>query len=462
MLFDYQHKAVSDTRAAFLNHRRVILTMPTGSGKTYTAATMVKAAAEKGRSLMWVAHRNELLDQARSSLANVGAPPEICTSIQKWNRSGGRIKRPDFIVIDEAHLSIAETYKKLIQAYPKAYVLGLTATPYRLDAQGLGEIYDTIVEGPATQHLIDIGRLAPPMYRVPSQLNFAELRKAGRDFDPRQMAAMWDKAKVFAGVVRNFTQMCPEAKAIAFSSSVEQSQKLVNEFAAAGYIAAHVDAETPPKERARLLDLFRKGQIQILCNVALFTEGYDLPDIQCVILNRATLSRALYMQMVGRGGRSAPGKTGFWVLDFGGNVLRHGRWESPVEFNLDGTPPAPSEGVAPMKVCKSCFIINPIQAKVCTACGWAFPTHTGNAEETELVSLDDRPSVLEFVEICNSATAQMRPEAAAHRLASVAQNPAEYRKALQQLAAMRGYSAGWVWRTQKNIPWKGSAKIINE
>jgi hypothetical protein len=115
-----------------------------------------------------------------------------------------------------------------------------------------------------------------------------------------------------------------------------------------------------------------------------------------------------------------------------------------------------------MKVCKSCFIINPIQAKVCAACGWVFPRHTGSAEETELVSLDDRPSVLEFVEICNASTAQMRPEAAAHRLASAAQNPAEYRKALQQLATMRGYSAGWVWRTQKNIPFKGSAKIINE
>jgi DNA repair protein RadD len=464
MLFPYQTTAVNDTRAAFANHKRIILTMPTGSGKTYTAATMVKAAINKGRRVKWVAHRTELLDQAEEAFANISIinPRQYITSIQKWNFSPWATP-PDFIVIDEAHLSMAESYKKLAAMYPRAYILGLTATPYRLDGQGLGEIYTEIIRGPETQHLIDIGRLARPLYRVPANIDFSQFNKAGNDFDPRQMAAFWNKAKVFAGVVKNFTQICPTAKAIAFSANVEQSQKLAEEFTKAGYIAAHVDADTTEKERRRLLGLFRLGHIQILCNVALFTEGYDLPNIDAVILNRATLSRALYMQMVGRAGRIAQGKTHFYVLDFGGNVFRHGLWESPVDFTLDGTPPSPKQGIAPMKVCKACFTIMAIQSKVCPTCGKDQTPAAREQEETELIPLEQLPQVSEIAELTNAATQRMRPEAAAHRLAAITASPLEYRRALSELATLRGYSPGWVYRTLKNVKWKGNnaAQQIN-
>jgi len=208
----------------------------------------------------------------------------------------------DIIFIDEAHRSKANTYKKVIEGYPNAIIVGLTATPFRADGQGLGDVYEDIVHPVKIRKLIEIGSLVPTkVFTALESVDMSDVRIIHGEYDNIEMQNRFTDSRVTSGVVQNYLKNAAGKKTICFNVNVEHSIEMNEIFNSHGIPSAHLDGTTDKAIRDQIVRDFSKGKYQILNNVGLFTEGFDVPDTECVILNRATKSIGLYVQMVGRG-----------------------------------------------------------------------------------------------------------------------------------------------------------------
>lgn len=340
----YQDKAINDIRHAIAaGNRRPLLVAPTGSGKTVIAAQIVKSAAEKNRRVMFLAHRRELVNQCADKLETFGVDHGIIMAGEELYGSAdcqvasidtlrarclksNRLPLPssDVIIIDEAHRSLAPTYRALIEAYPKAVVLGLTATPIRADGKGLAHIYDSLVQCPTIQQLTDFGHLVPARTFAPTIPDLTGIKISKGDYDEKELAALMDRRSLVGDIIGHWHRLASDRPTVVFASSVKHSIHLRDEFGKMGVSAAHVDGDTPIGDRNQIIRDLKVGKVQVVCNYGVFTEGFDEPSLAACILARPTKNLGLYLQMAGRTLRPFTDKKDSLIIDHSGCVYEHG------------------------------------------------------------------------------------------------------------------------------------------
>lgn len=346
-LHPYQQKAVEDLRFSLAQgHKRVLLQAPTGSGKTVIASQIIQKALSKNKKVWVIAHRRELLFQAAEKLnseveygfilgktKSQQAQVQLA-SIQSLHRRKVQ-EQPDLIIIDEAHRSMAKSYYSLKERYPSATMIGLSATPIRSDGRGLGDFYDDLVHTPNIVELTELGYLVPIRYFAPEIPNLKGVRVRAGDYREEDLERVMNTPQLVGNITTWWQKITPNLPTIVFATSVAHSKELQRAFANLGVKSAHLDGNTPLEERKRVLEQQKNGEITVLCNCNLATEGVDLPNVQVVVIARPTQSAGLYIQMAGRALRPYPGKSHCYLIDHAGCFHQHGPVEDFKVFSLD-------------------------------------------------------------------------------------------------------------------------------
>lgn len=387
----YQSQAISDLRLAYRDGARApLLVLPTGGGKTIVMAEILRSLADRGRSAMVLVHRRELIAQTSDKLtlagvehgiiaagvAGANAPIQIA-SVQTLARRLAQISTsPDLVVIDEAHHATAGSWQRVMDHWPDALRLGVTATPARLDGRCLSAVFDRLVLGPSVADLVSLDYLVNSrIYAPPVVADLSQLRRRAGDYATDQVAAAMDRPTVTGDAIAHYQRLAAGQRAIAFCCSVQHAEHVAASFLSSGIPAATLLGSTDPVRRDQAVQRFAAGVLQVLVTVDVVSEGFDIPAAGCAILLRPTQSLGLYLQQVGRVLRPAPGKAAAIVLDHVGNVHRHGWPDDPREWSLDdrlrtgrgGGPPAPT-----VRTCEVCFAaFKP--APICPCCGHEQP-----------------------------------------------------------------------------------------
>jgi DNA repair protein RadD len=431
----YQTQLITDIRLQYqLGKRSVLAVMPTGSGKTTCFAHIAQQAAKKGNRVCVLVHRAELLDQAsramptRHGLIQAGRSMDLShtvqvASVQTLARRLHLLPRDFFqlLVVDEAHHTTAGTWAKVIEHFSQAKLLGVTATPIRSDGRGLGEHYQSMVEGPTAQQLTDSGFLAAAKVLAPPGFDSTGLRKRMGDFDPKE--AEQRVGTIMGDCLGHYRKHLPGQTAIAFCCSVAHAEAVADLFHRNGIAAASIDGTMDTVTRRELLARLGTGDLKVLTSCALIGEGVDVPSVGGCILLRPTASVALHLQMIGRCLRPQPGKRAV-VLDHVGNTLRLGHHLEPRDWTLDGLRKRDREAAPSVKVCPQCFATSVSTAQVCRECGHVFAPQ----ERRELKQVDG-----ELVEV--AMRAKRREQGKAQSLDD-----------LRELARQRRYKPGWAER----------------
>lgn len=244
------------------------------------------------------------------------------------------VEPPDLIVVDECHHAPARTYQEILKAYPNAKVLGLTATPERGDGRGLGSIFEKMVECPQVQPLIDLGFLVPTRHYAPATPDLAGVATRLGDYVSGQLERRMDQPKLVGDIVTQWHRLGENRRTVVFASGVQHSIHIRDEFVESGVKAAHIDGSTPKDERDEILRQLGTGEITVVSNCMVLTEGWDMPDVGCAVLARPTKKLGLYRQMIGRVLRPAPDLQDAIIIDHSGAVFRHGFAEDNVGWSL--------------------------------------------------------------------------------------------------------------------------------
>lgn len=399
-LFDYQQAAIAEVRGAYAaGFTAPLLVLPTGGGKTVCFTYMALKAQEKGLRVLLVAHRRELVGQISQALRAWGVshgvirtdakPTSHSVQVGMAQTLANRIKldkagryRFDLVIVDEAHHATKNsTWGAVLAHNVGAKILGVSATPCRLDGKGLGVdadgFFDAMVIGPSVSELIERGRLAPPVVYAPAQgLDLSGVKRRGGDFVTGQLAAAVDKSAITGDAVAHYRRYCDRQSAIAFTVTVDHAGHVVEQFKAAGYQAAVLTGSTPDRLRAQMIRDLGNGGLHLLASCNVISEGTDIPAVSAAILLRPTASYALAMQQIGRALRVFPGKEKAIILDHADNVRRHGLPTDEVDWSLDGVRKKKAKGEPLVKTCFECGALVGVSAKACTACGHVFPVPT--------------------------------------------------------------------------------------
>lgn len=334
-LFDYQEDMKERIEKAFRLHRSVMAQMPTGTGKTYLLTAAIDSFVEDNpNTKVWiVAHRKELVSQIEetikkfysySSSKNKSLLVSVkAMSIQWLSRHYNEIEEePGMIVIDEAHHALAKTYKEMWERFPKAKFLGLTATPCRLNGKGFMDLFDVLVQSWNIPEFISKGRLATyDFVSIKSDgvtqrlIDSLQKRGADGDYQNKEMDMLLNKRPSIERLYQSFEEYGKDRKGIVYAINISHTKKIMELYQEHGIKAVAIDSKTPAAERQADIEAFKKGDIQVLVNVDIFSEGFDCPDVEFVQLARPTLSLAKYLQMVGRGLRVAKGKKNCMIID---------------------------------------------------------------------------------------------------------------------------------------------------
>ncbi len=396
----------------------VLFCAPTGSGKTVTFANMARDAVNNGVKVMILVDRKELLDQAKEKLSEYGLRPTIMTGGKTGNINAmafictvqtlarrETLPPVGLIIIDEAHKGI---FDKIVshEYYKNTYKIGATATPKRTgNMNQLTDFYQSMVETVTISELISKEFLVPAI-TYGAKVDTSNIKMKGKDYDTDSLFNAFDKVSLYSGVVDKYERFAKGTKAVVFNINVKHSLKVLHSFRQAGYVCEHLDGKTPKAKRESILKAFKIGAIQILCNCDVLTTGWDEWTLETVIVNRATQSLPLWLQMGGRGSRITPsqykGKSGylqkshFNLIDMGGNVQRLGFWEEDRKFSLSHKL-KDALGVAPVKECPEdkadvngrtgCGAIVRASATVCPHCNHKFEIKKKELVEGEFIQL---------------------------------------------------------------------------
>jgi DNA repair protein RadD len=253
-----------------------------------------------------------------------------------WRRSCKSAPPPaDLLIVDEGHHCAAFSYRQIIARFPDAILLGLTATPCRGDGRGLGGIFQRLIEGPQVADLIKGGWLVKTRTFAPINPDLTGVRTRAGDYVEEQLAERMDRPKLIGDIVTHWHKFGERRRTVVFACNVSHSVHIRDEFIRSGVRAEHIDGSTPKAERDASLARLASGEIDVVSNCMVLTEGWDMPDVGCCILARPTKRMGLFRQMVGRTLRPAPGKSDAVVLDHSGAVFRHGFVEDPVAWVLE-------------------------------------------------------------------------------------------------------------------------------
>lgn len=332
--------------------RRVLAQLPTGGGKTHVFSHVAHDFSQQGARTLVLAHREELVTQAAAKLQQAtgeavgiikaGYPfePEKQLQVASVRSLINRLDQTgpfDLVVTDEAHHATAASYQNILSHYNQALQLGVTATPCRSDGSGFADVFDALVTGPTTGKLIKLGHLSPfRLIADTNQMSTKGVRSHAGDYSNKQLAAANDCIQLAGSLVGSYLDQAMGKRAIVFAINVEHSKAIAAAYNAAGIPAAHLDGDSTSDERQAALSAFAAGDYKVLSNVALFTEGFDLPAIEVVQIARPTKSLSLWLQMLGRGLRTAPGKREALFIDHTSNWARLGLPTRPRVWTLDG------------------------------------------------------------------------------------------------------------------------------
>lgn len=416
----YQLEAIDSLRGSLSSgNKRIVLQAATGSGKTVTAAEIIRSAVAKGHRVLFLCDTLELVDQSvktfdacgldvgvmqgdhyrtdESCMVQVCTPQTISARLKR-QRSNFEQYPVGLILLDECHV-VYKARDALAEIYPHAPVIGLSATPF---TKGLGVFYRDVVEMISMRWLIDNGYLSDYSAFAPDIPDMSGVKRSGDDYQADSAAEVMQEGQLVGSILDTWRKHSSDRKTIVFACNVAHSKALAQSFKDAGILCEHVDgypvsadASERRAQRAEVIDSFREGRIQVLCNVAIATKGFDVPDVECVVLARPTKSEMLLWQMLGRGLRTAPGKDKCIVLDHSGSLLRLGFPEDRTDFTLcDGTPKSEKKKKERKErlptPCPSCQVLKPAGVHKCPACGFApEKRHTVVNIEGELVSLKE-------------------------------------------------------------------------
>jgi len=400
-LRDYQEAAISRIRDSFRQgNKRVLLVSPTGSGKTVIFSYVAAGTAKNHKRVLIIAHRRELLKQISKALKAAGvkhavltagyrgipATPVVVASVFTLAKRLKRWPEPSLIVGDECHhFTPDSTWGKVVNHFPNAFLLGVTATPERLDGKGLGLMFDDMVVGPSVAELTAQGFLSPADVYAPSIPDLNSVRSRAGDYAGTDLEVAMDKPSITGSAVSHYTKLAAGKRACVFCVSVKHAKDVAEDFRRVGYNAHHVDGSMDIDVRDKILSDFESGTVQVLTSCDLISEGFDIPAIEVAILLRPTQSLSLYLQQVGRAIRIHPDKTSTIVLDHAGNTARHGFIDEHRDWELtDGSVRKKREGEqpSPARTCPDCYAVHR-PMPVCPKCGHVYKANNRKVEERE-------------------------------------------------------------------------------
>jgi len=401
----YQQTAVNGIRANYRAGRKaVLLVMPTGSGKTVTFSYICQHAAARNNSVLILAHRAELIDQISTTLKAFDVEHGIMSAGSKLRPTQqqrsvivgstqtviNRLDRlsPDLIITDEAHHATSvNTLGRIYKHWYNVHRLGVTATPCRLSGEGLGDCYDSMVQGPTTQQLIDSGDLSPVTVFAPPLIDVSHLHTRMGEFVHKELSEAADKPSITGDAVEHYKRLAAGKRAVVFCVSVDHARHVAAQFNASGVSALHIDGSMPSHDRKRAVTEFKQGAINVLTSCDLISEGFDCPGIEVGISLRPTASLGLWIQQVGRCLRTFDGKSRALILDHAGNTLRHGLPTEDRSWTLEGSERARrgSKDRLPtsVRVCPKCFSAQRSGGYACQGCGHVFKVKGRTLQEKD-------------------------------------------------------------------------------
>jgi superfamily II DNA or RNA helicase len=383
-LREYQRRAVREVAEAYRSGARaILLAMPVGAGKTITGLRFALGAAEKGKRVVWLAHRRELVQQAAERLARDGVPhgviydgkrstnPSAAIQVASvWTVAESDAELPaDVLIWDEAHHAVASTFRKVSARYPEAFHLGLSATPERADRTALGDVFERLVAPIAMSELIAAGYLVPCEVIAPPRMQ-----------DELSMAP--------AEAVERFSN---GRQTVIFAGNRAECEEITDALTERGITAGFIDGSMSVRKRERVLDDFAAKRIQVIVNVFILTEGWDVPETAVCILARKCQATATFLQMVGRALRPAPGKALALLVDLCGVVHQHGLPTDDRDYSLDGKAIKTKETRLALRQCPDCGGVDKPKP-ICGRCGFKFPPpKQRKVEEAELARVNVPP-----------------------------------------------------------------------
>lgn len=463
-LRDYQENDVQQLRAAFLQgYRAPMYVCPTGGGKTIVFCNIIENAAAKGRRVMVLVHRKELLDQCSEKLYDIGVPhgliragrvmtnePIQIASVDTLIRRLHLAQPPDLIIFDEAHHCIRGNKWGSVAAYfEKSFILGVTATPIRTNGDGLGRNYkgyfDTLISGPSIRQLIDQGWLSQPIiYAPPIGLDLKGVRVRAGDYMTADLEDRLDKIKITGDAVQHYKNICPGVPALAFCVSIKHAENVAQAFNAAGIPAASIDGTLSNHQREYRIKALAGGQIRVLTSCEIISEGVDIPVVTAALLLRPTKSLCLFLQQCGRVLRIHPGKRNSYILDHVNNTSRHGLVDEVRSWTLAPTKSAfeqqeSNTDIERVRQCRQCYAVYPLSRSACPQCGAIWIPEEKKIEQQEGTLKEITP------EEARAIIAQRRKRQEQGRSGDL--------ESLKQLAKQRGYKPGWaehIWQARQN------------
>lgn len=409
-LREYQERFINNIAAKLRIHRKVVAQLATGGGKTVCFAEICdRYCARSSQDILILVHREELLTQAAKAIrlpvqkvvAGMKTIPHARVYVAMVESAHKRLhlfENIGMVIVDECHIG---NFTKVIEHFKEQLIIGFTATPLAAKKTNpLRNYFTDIVCGIDIPELIEGGFLCPDQtYSATNIVDRKYLKMKGGDFDQGQMANMYKDPKFVITTLKAYKDYAINTKTLIFNCNVEHSKAVNAAFIEAGFNSRHLDADS--EDRAETLHWFANTPNAILNNIGIATTGFDQPDIQSVIVNKATASMPLWLQMCGRGARPHPVKLVFNIIDLGANCGAHGLWSSPRDWDdIFHNPDKPkSGGVAPVKECPNCGAIHHTAKKICDAiptgqlfpCGYKFPP-----------IIVEESGLQEFVEMGNS------------------------------------------------------------
>lgn len=447
----YQLQCIAEAREHLrVGRRSVLIQGATGSGKTALSAHMISSAHDKGLRSWFAVHRRELVNQSVATLENSanlnvgviaagfgsnGYPRVQVASIQTLFRRWKRFPLPDLLILDECHHAISTSWsallREILHASPKTKLIGLTATPQRLDGRGLQEWFDVMVQGPPVASLIADGFLSPYKLFAPTRLDLRDVHSVAGDYNKRELDVAMMSSKVTGDAIHEYKTRCMGKRALMFLWSVKASEEMAADFNAQGIPAAHLDGATHDYARDRVVKDFRDGKIKVLTNCEIVTEGFDLPAIEACFLLRPTQSLGLYLQMVGRALRPYPGKPYALLMDHANLAFTHGLPDDLREWSLQGaeTTTEKRKQESPVRQCMKCYGVMTRFATKCKYCGHVFES-LGRKVQHEDGELQEITSA-DMEGLWGS------------RMKRQEQGSAESLEDLRRIEKQRGYKRGW-------------------
>ena len=376
---EYQKKLIDDLRTSMeQGHKNVMVQSPAGSGKSITMAEIAKRITRHHQRILFVVHRRELVRQIKDTFSSWGVDMNFCKvyMVQTASRRLKKLITPSYIFVDEAHHSLAKTYRKIFDHFNDAHVIGFTATPWRLSGKGFKSVYDDLVLGPKIDWLIKHHYLSPYTYYSVNLIDQKALKKSSTGDYTQKSIENAGKNIIYGDIIENYKRFANGTKTIIYSYSVQSCKRIAKEFNKNKIPAREVDGKTNKNVRQQSMKDFKSGKIRILVNADLYGEGVDIPDCQTVIMLRPTQSLSLFIQQSMRCMRYQPSKHAI-IIDQVANYTRFGLPDADRKWTLEDRSKHPQrdgqtvDGPA-IKTCPECFGVIRAELVTCPLCGHDF------------------------------------------------------------------------------------------